>query len=257
MLCILVRESFKQTLQPFKGTLGILKRLPPGGGAGVQARRTSSSSSPWIHLTCYSNEPRGRCRLRYLLWTWFSCADVCFWWTGGFAYISLLLAWGLSVAGNCYLSRTSPTKCMSWWIHITYETLFTLRRSTVNTLLQPHQILRLPRKMNLMMDPHHLWNVIYTARSNSLHPPTSRNTAPATQNDHPTSGQKFAENKWNAISNARPIREWSDHDPRMIRPWTRQSATCRATEVTFHTRQERILLKITTFPAPAIIPNFT
>ena len=80
-------------------------------GAGVQAWGTSSASSPWIHLTCYSNEVRGRCRLMYLLWTWFSFADVCFWWTGRFAYISLVLAWGLSVAGNCYLSRTSAICC--------------------------------------------------------------------------------------------------------------------------------------------------
>ena len=32
--------------------------------------------------------------------------------------------------------------------------------------------------------------------------------------------QKFAENRWNVISNAGTIREWSEHDPRMIRPWS-------------------------------------
>ena len=37
-------------------------------------------------------------------------------------------------------------KWISWLIHITYETSFTMRGATVNTL-QPHQILRLPRKM--------------------------------------------------------------------------------------------------------------
>ena len=73
-------------------------------------------------------------------------------------------------------------KWISWWICITYETSFTMRGATVNTL-QPHQILRLPRKMNLMMDPQHIWNVIYNARSNSPHPPTSPNIAPATQNE--------------------------------------------------------------------------
>ena len=31
--------------------------------------------------------------------------------------------------------------------------------------------------MNLMIDPHHIWNVIYNARSNRSHPPTSPNTA--------------------------------------------------------------------------------
>ena len=36
-----------------------------------------------------------------------------------------------------------------------------------------------------------------------------------------------------------------------------QTATRRAAEVTFRARQKQILLKITTFRAPAIIPNFT
>ena len=73
-------------------------------------------------------------------------------------------------------------KWISWLIHITYETSSTMRGATVNTL-QPHQILRLPRKMNLIIDPHHIWNVIYNARSNRHHPPTSPNTAPAAQNE--------------------------------------------------------------------------
>ena len=73
-------------------------------------------------------------------------------------------------------------KWISWMIHITYETSFTMRGATGITL-QLHQILHLPRKMNLMIDPHHIWNVIYNARSNSQHPPTSRKTAPATQNE--------------------------------------------------------------------------
>ena len=142
-------------------------------------------------------------------------------------------------------------KWISWLIHITYETSFTMRGATVNTL-QPHQILRLPRKMNLMIEPHHIWNVIYNARSNSQHPPTSPNTAPATQNEShdwstshmkrhlqcaeqqstpsnltkycachakwpPNIWQKFAENSWNVISNARPIRPWSETVPRPFR----------------------------------------
>ena len=49
--------------------------------------------------------------------------------------------------------------------------------------LQDHQILRLPRKMTLMIDVRHTWHVIYNARSNRSHPPTSPNAAPATQND--------------------------------------------------------------------------
>ena len=49
------------------------------------------------------------------------------------------------------------------------------------------------------------------------------------------------------------IRDRSENDPTQ----KTQTATRRATEATFRTRQEQILLKITTFPAPAIIPNFT
>ena len=73
-------------------------------------------------------------------------------------------------------------KGMSSLIRITYDTSFTMRGATgIN--LQPHQILRLPRKRSVMIDPHHIWNVIYNARSNRNLPPTSPNTAPATQKE--------------------------------------------------------------------------
>ena len=42
-----------------------------------------------------------------------------------------------------------------------------------------HQVLRLPQKV-------HIWNVIYSARSNRCHDPTSPNTAPVTQKDSHT-----------------------------------------------------------------------
>ena len=73
-------------------------------------------------------------------------------------------------------------KWISWLIRITYATSFTMCGATGSTL-QPHQILRLPRKMNVMIDPHHICNVIYNAESNKHKPPTSPNTAPATQNE--------------------------------------------------------------------------
>ena len=63
-----------------------------------------------------------------------------------------------------------------------FETSFTMRGATRVTV-QLHQILRLPRKMNVFNDPHHIWNIISNARSNKSHPPTSPNTAPATQNE--------------------------------------------------------------------------
>ena len=105
---------------------------------------------------------------------------------------------------------------------------FTMHRASGLTL-QRHQILRLPRKMTRMIDARHIWNVIYNARSNRHHPPTSPNTAPATQNCIPKSkrnlpktvqasliytGGRF-ENDW----------EWSEHDPSMkLQNWTRPFA---------------------------------
>ena len=77
---------------------------------------------------------------------------------------------------------TCHAKWLWWLINVTYETSFTMRGATGVTI-QLHQILRLPRKMNLMIDPRLTWNVIYNARSNRNHNPTSLNTAPATQNE--------------------------------------------------------------------------
>ena len=56
-------------------------------------------------------------------------------------------------------------------------------REATRVILQLHQIVRLPRKINLMIDHAHIWKVIYNARSNKSHPPTSPNTAPATKNE--------------------------------------------------------------------------
>ena len=77
---------------------------------------------------------------------------------------------------------TCHAKWLWWLIRVTYETSFTMRGATGVTI-QLHQILRLPRKMNLMIDPRLTWNVVYNARSNRNHNPTSPNTAPATQNE--------------------------------------------------------------------------
>ena len=77
-------------------------------------------------------------------------------------------------------------KWISWLIALTYETSLPMRRAARVTL-PLHQVLRLPRKMNLMFDPHHIWNVISNARSNRHQSPTSPNTAPTTQNSTPKS----------------------------------------------------------------------
>ena len=163
-------------------------------------------------------------------------------------------------SNKCHCPNSPNTAChekwISWLILITHETLFTMRGVT-SVIVQTHQILRLPRKINLIIDPCHTWNAIYNARSNKCHCPNSPNTAPATKNEsHDWSlshmkrylqcaeqqaslsklteycachakwlfkiSEKFLENSWNVISNARPIRPWSDHDPRPIRPWNRR-----------------------------------
>ena len=57
--------------------------------------------------------------------------------------------------------------------------------------LDLHQLLRLPHRMTRRLDHGHIWNVISNARSNKCHPPNSPHTAPATQNDHPTSNRNL------------------------------------------------------------------
>ena len=106
-------------------------------------------------------------------------------------------------------------KWISCWILFTHEMLFTMRGAT-SVILQPHQILRLPRKMNLMLNSLHTWNAIYNAWSNICHPPTSPNTAPATKNDLP----KSETNLLKTAEVSFPMRDGSDHDPTMIREWS-------------------------------------
>ena len=148
---------------------------------------------------------------------------------------------------RCFSNITECCAChakwLSWSILFTHEMLFTMRGVT-SVIVQTHQILRLPRKMTLMVNPLHTWNAIYNARSNKCHCPTSPNNEShdwslsqlkrylqcaeqqvslakltkycACHEKWPSkSSEKFAENGWNVISNARPIRPWSDHDPRM------------------------------------------
>ena len=87
---------------------------------------------------------------------------------------------------RCLSNITKYCACHEQWhsslILFTHETLFTMRGATWVSL-QLHQILCLPRKMNLMIDPRHTWNVIYNARSNKCHCPNSPKTAPATKNE--------------------------------------------------------------------------
>ena len=118
---------------------------------------------------------------------------------------------------QCAEQQDSPsnvTKCcachakwLSWLILVTYEMSFTMRRAT-GLILQRHQILHLPRKIARMIDVRHMWNVIYNARSNRCHPPTSPNAAPATQNDSP----KSKKNSLKTVEVAIAMRGRFDHE---------------------------------------------
>ena len=79
--------------------------------------------------------------------------------------------------------KTTPaTQRLPYLILVAYDTLFA-RRGATGVTLQPHQILLLPRKKTRMLNPRHIWNVFTIGRSNKCHPPTSPNTAAATQKD--------------------------------------------------------------------------
>ena len=98
-------------------------------------------------------------------------------------------------------------------------------RGVTSVIVQTHQILRLPRKMTLMIDPCHKWNVIYNARGNMCHSPNSPNTAPATKNDRPKYLLKTAETSFPMRGRSEHDPTISDHDPRMIRPWSEHDPT--------------------------------
>ena len=145
-------------------------------------------------------------------------------------------------------------KWISWLIRITYETSFTMRGAT-SINLRPHQILRLPRKMNVMIEPHHIWSVIYNARSNRHQPPTSPNTAPATQNDHPTfhrnwlkTGETSFPMRDRSDHDPRTIRERSENDPTMIRPRKRKTEPAAPPRLLFALARSRFYRKLQRFP---------
>ena len=68
---------------------------------------------------------------------------------------------------------TCHEKLLSWWILVTKEMSCAMRGATEVTLWS-HQILHLPWKITLMIDPPHIWDVIYNVRSNRNHPPKSK-----------------------------------------------------------------------------------
>ena len=159
---------------------------------------------------------------------------------------------------KCHLNLTKYCAChaerLTYLVLITYETSFTVRGATGVTI-QPHQILRLPRKMTRLLYRPHIWNVISNARSNRCHYPTSPNTAPATKNDT----ARFQRKSPKTDETSFPMRGRSEHDPTMIHDPTMktQTATRLASEVTFRAHHEHFLLKNTTFRAQSYIQTFT
>ena len=146
---------------------------------------------------------------------------------------------------------------LTYWVLITYETSFTMRGATGVTI-QPHQILRLSRKKTHILSPHHIWNVIYSAPSNRPSRPTSPNTAPATQNDDPTSGRNLRKTGETSF----PMRGRSEHDPRMIRPWKRKPQPAspprllfELTTSIFYWKIQRFAPNLTFKPSPNTAPT--
>ena len=139
---------------------------------------------------------------------------------------------------------------------------FTLRGATGVTI-QPHQILRLPRKMTLMIDTRHTWNVIITLRG-----PTD-----LTVQRHqilPCQGkmafQKKKKTWWKRTKRHLQwgtIRAWSKHDPNMIRPQsepTRHLAPARSPRLLFALRRRILYWELQRFALrlfTQILPNTT
>ena len=111
-------------------------------------------------------------------------------------------------------------KWLSWLIFVTYGTSFTMRGATGITL-QPHQILRLPRKSTLQ----NLSEIL----------------------------RERLKRQFQCTADSPMIRIWSEHDPTM----NSSSRTRPFAEVTFRASETHFVLKITTFRAAAISSNFT
>ena len=161
------------------------------------------------------------------------------------------------------VSRSNLTKycaChaerLTYLVIITYETSFTMRGATCVTI-QPHQILRLLRKMTGPLYRPDIWNLISNARSNRCHVPTSPNTAPATKNDT----ARFQRKSLKTGETSFPMRGRSDHDPSMIRPWKRKPQPAsqvrllfQLTTSIFYCKIQRFAPNLTFKPSPNTAP---
>ena len=124
------------------------------------------------------------------------------------------------------VSRSNLTKycaCHTKWlaclILVTYETSFPMRGATGITI-QPHQILRLARKMTLQ--------------------------------DFKENLQKQVKRHFQCGADPTMIRAWSEHDPTMIRPWKRKPQPASQVSLLFEVPRSIFYCKIQRFA-----PNLT
>ena len=186
----------------------------------------------------------------------------------------------------------SQAKRLTCLISVTHEKWFAKSEATRITL-QPHQILHLSRKTTHMLFPRHIWNFIYTARSNKCHTPTSpslachpkwlarlilvtdgnaiitlRGATSVTLQPHQilhlprkmtlqNLRKKMSENRRKIIYIAGTIREWSNYYPSgpSVKPSVRKPP--RNQGYIFRARHEHFLLKTTKFRGPAFVQKFT
>ena len=109
------------------------------------------------------------------------------------------------------------TESLACLIVVTYATSFPMRGATGVTI-QPHQILRLPRKMTLQH------------------------------------ARKMSENGWNVISNAGPIRAWSDHETVSPQPASQPRLLFEPTTSIFYCKIQRFAPNLTFQLSPSTAP---
>ena len=138
-------------------------------------------------------------------------------------------------------------KWISCWILFTHETLFTMRGATSN-IPQPHQILRLPRKMNPMLNSilftHETLFTMRGARGNILQPhQILRLPRKMTFQNLRKIWWKQMKRHFQCATDPSMIRDRSETVPTMkTQNWTR-----RAAEVTFALARSRFYWKLQHF----------
>ena len=146
--------------------------------------------------------------------------------------------WHLNFTKYCachekwHLNFTKYCTCHEKWLDccivLTYETSFPMRGATGVTL-QPHQMLRLPRKM--------------------------------TRQNFKENLQKQVKRHFQCGADPTMIREWSEHDPRMIRAWKRKPQPASQprllfdlTTSIFYCKIQRFAPNLTFKPSPNTAP---